>query len=243
MIILVDIGNSRLKWGIEDKGLIQFQGAYNYRQNDFSQRITESWKGLNKPEKIAISSVSSEQLVEMLQTIACHIWPEVEIDIPVSCKLNFGVSNAYRQAEKLGVDRWLNLLALHRYYPGDACVIDCGTAITMDFLNAQGQHLGGLISPGLRLMKKSLLQGTEELQFSEGDFEPGLADSTEAAIYSGTLFSAVGLIEYVLNKQCLEQQLILTGGDAEVISEQLRYEAIIEADMVLKGLAIYCKGG
>ncbi len=242
MIILIDIGNSRLKWGIEDKGVIQFQDAFDYRQSDFLQRIAESWKTLDKPEKVAISSVSSKHLLETLQTMIFGIWSGIEIDIPVAKRLSFGVSSAYSQSEKLGVDRWLNLLALHHYYPGDACIIDCGTAITMDFLNAHGQHLGGLISPGLKLMKKSLLQETAELPFNENDFDPGLADCTEAAIYSGTLFSAAGLIEYVVNQQHLEQQLILTGGDAEIISEQLRYKTIIDADMVLKGLAICCKG-
>ncbi len=92
-------------------------------------------------------------------------------------------------------------MAVRNLYQLPACIVDCGTAITVDLIDADGKHQGGLISPGLTLMKKSLAAGTEALQFHETNYEFGPANFTEAAIYSGTLSAAVGLIEHVLTKQ------------------------------------------
>ncbi len=240
MNILVDIGNSRFKWAVENLGRIQFKGALDYRESDFFNTLSRAWNEVRSPEKIAISSVSSRQVVEQLQLLIERIWPDAETILPVPMKHGFGITNAYQQPERLGVDRWLTLLAAHRHHSGDVCVVDCGTAITIDFLSGEGQHSGGLICPGLRLMKKALLQGTEELPFSISDFKPGLASATEPAIFSGTLFAASGLIEYVL-RQNPAQRLILTGGDSGMIAGYLNYQAVIDMDLVMKGLALYCE--
>lgn len=240
MNILVDIGNSRLKWGIGEYDDVIFCGAIDYhRENDMASLI-EAWKNLSRPTRLAISSVAEKHRAEQLIQVAQLFWPDVDLVIPVSSSFACQVTNAYRQAEKLGIDRWLNLLALRHYYPGPACVVDCGTAITVDFLDELGQHLGGLISPGLMLMKKSLLQGTADLPFSEVVPCPGLADDTEAGIYCGTLYAAAGLIELALSRQPDQQNVILTGGDAGVIARNLAVRTVVEPDFVLKGLALYC---
>ena len=177
-----------------------------------------------------------------MQAVAVELWPAIEI-IPVKSQAHaFGVYNAYQQPEKLGVDRWLALVAVRNHYQLPACIVDCGTAITVDLIDADGKHQGGLISPGLTLMKKSLAAGTEALQFHETNYDFGPANFTEAAIYSGTLAAAVGLIEHVLTKQSNAMQLILTGGDAEIIATQLAIKPIIDADLVLRGLAIVLEG-
>jgi type III pantothenate kinase len=132
-------------------------------------------------------------------------------------------------------------VAVRHFYPGPACVIDCGTAITVDVLDTYGKHQGGLISPGLMLMKKSLSLGTEQLQFSETHHAFGLARNTAAAIYSGTLLAAVGLIEHVVARQPDNMQVILTGGDAQLVAERLVFKPVIDADIVLRGLSIILK--
>ena len=91
-------------------------------------------------------------------------------------------------------------------------------------------------------MKKSLGLGTEALPFSESNYVFGLSNNTEAAIYSGTLAAAVGLIELVLAKQSPNIQLILTGGDGEFIAGQLNVEAIVDPDLVLRGLLCVLEG-
>ena len=116
-----------------------------------------------------------------------------------------------------------------------------GTAITIDCLNSHGQHLGGLIAPGLQLMKQSLEQGTKDLSFSKNHYLAGLADSTESAIYTGTLYSAAGLIEKTINDLCPCQTIILTGGDAELLAKHMAIDSTIEPDIVLKGLSLFCR--
>lgn len=238
--LLVDIGNTRLKWGICQGSEITCGRPFVHQQLQ-QKDLFESWKKISIPESLAISCVSSKQPLELVRTVAAALWPSIEIIQAQSRANAFGVCNAYRHPEKLGVDRWLALIAVRQQYAGSVCLVDCGTAMTIDLMDAQGHHQGGLISPGLMLMKKSLAQGTDALQFNEKIYPIGPANDTDAAIYSGTLSAAAGLIEHCLVKQ-ENRLLILTGGDAEVVAEQLSCKPIIDADLVLRGLAIVSAG-
>ena len=239
MNLLIDMGNSRLKWATTAGGhIITGSPLFNARIN--RHELVDVWKGIRAPERIAVSCVTANRLLELVQSVAFELWLDVDIIEVKSQAQACGVSNAYQQPEKLGVDRWLSLIAAWRQYHKPICIADCGTAITVDLIDADGRHQGGLISPGLTLMKKSLGQGTEALVFSETDhaFPPCVpADCTEAAIYSGTLAAAVGLIEHILAKQPVNTQLILTGGDAELIAGQLDVATIVDPDLVLRGLS------
>lgn len=237
MNLLVDMGNTRLKWAIlQDGELITGHALVN--QQITRHELVETWKLQPPPERLAVACVSANPLLEMVLAVAVELWPTIEILQVKSQAHAFGVYNAYQQPEKLGVDRWLALVAVRKHYRLPACIIDCGTAITVDLLDADGKHQGGLISPGLILMKKSLAAGTEALQFHDSNHDFGPANFTEAAIYSGTLSAAVGLIEHVLKKQSNAMQLIVTGGDAGIIAAQLETKPIIDTDLVLRGLAI-----
>ncbi len=241
MNLLIDMGNTRLKWGQAKGGqIIAGRSLANSRIN--RHELVELWKGILPPRRIAVSCVTANRLLELVQSVAFELWLDVDMVWVKSQARALGVTNAYQQPEKLGVDRWLSLIAVWRQYRRPACIVDCGTAITVDLIDADGKHQGGLISPGLMLMKKSLGQGTEALPVSETNYAFGLADFTEAAIYSGTLAAAVGLIEHVLTKQAENTQLVLTGGDAELIAEQLDVAFIVDPDLVLRGLAGVLEG-
>lgn len=242
MKILIDVGNTRIKWCIEKNSVLEKGQAIEHKEVEFIGRLKQAWDMLDAPEILAISSVSHKQLTEQLIDLAKAFWPQTKVIIARSLDDGFSVTNAYQQADKLGVDRWLGLIALRHYFPGNSCVVDCGTAITIDVLNEQGQHLGGVISPGLQLMKHALFKGTENLYSIDRKFSAGLSDFTESAIYSGTLFAATGLIEKVLTNYCSCQTIVLTGGDAILLSQHLNFEFIIEPDFIFKGLSLYCKG-
>ena len=242
MKLLVDIGNTRIKWCGDNNGDIKTSFAIDYKQCDFLNDIHLRWLKSDPPQQLAISSVSESQIAGQIIHLAKIIWPDIEIIIAKSQAKGFSVTNAYQQADKLGVDRWLGLIALRKFYPGKSCIVDCGTAITIDCLDSHGLHLGGLISPGLRLMKQSLYQGAENLSFSKKGYKTGLSDFTEAAIYTGTLFAAAGLIEKSINNLCSCQTVVMTGGDAELLAKYLGFESIIEPDFVLKGLSLFCRG-
>jgi len=241
MNLLVDMGNSRLKWGVLQKGVL-FSGHALVNQQITRHQLIETWKMKTPPKRLAIACVSSTPLLELVQDVAVELWPAIEIIRIISEAHAFGVTNAYQQPEKLGVDRWLALVAVRNHHQKPACIVDCGTAITVDLIDADGKHQGGLICPGLTLMKKSLAAGTEALQYHETRYVFGPANSTEAAIYSGTLAAAVGLIEHVLTKQSNIMSVILTGGDAEIIATELGIKPIIDADLVLRGLAVALEG-
>lgn len=237
MNLLVDIGNSRLKWAISDpNGLAESTALLNHTLNE--AYLSEVWRDLPKPDHLAISCVSARGLVGITRAVADALWPGIAIVEAKSEAQAFGVKNAYKQPEKLGVDRWLALLAARRHYTLPACIVDCGTAITVDLLDESGQHLGGMICPGLKLMRKSLSAGTEALVYYDSAFTVGPANDTGAAIYSGVLTAAAGLIEHVFSAQPEHCRLLLTGGDASLIAGQLGRTGRIDTDLVLRGLSL-----
>lgn len=237
MKLLLDIGNTRLKCAYVSTNKLISVPPLVHREQQFNSQLLQQWQALTPiPNQIAISCVGASEVLEQVLSIARQLWPTVDIIIPKAKKFALGVHNAYKYPEKLGVDRWLALLAVRQIYREPACVVDCGTAITLDFMAADGQHSGGLICPGLTLMKQALARGTEQLKFTQIRYAPGLADYTEAAIYSGTLYAAAGLIEKVLTAQPGIYKLFLTGGDAELVASQLNITSTINPDLVLYGL-------
>ena len=242
MKLLMDIGNSRLKWTVENKGCLRRVESLDYRQDDFLSKLTQQWQAGVSPTQIAIASVSGKPILNTLTDFCKNLWPDVVPIVPISSACAFGVTSAYQAPEKLGVDRWLALIAAHRHYVGDICVIDCGTAITVDALQSDGKHLGGLICPGLIMMKKSLASNTADLSFNAQTGQTGLAAETSAAIANGVLTAVLGLINQVMQGFNNHYQLVLTGGDAEIVAQSLAMPSILDRELVLKGLSIYCAG-
>ena len=246
MILLVDIGNTRLKWSVETNGIMSAMQAMDYQSEQFNSVLHQVWSLLEPPQLLAISSVTADKVTLQIISIAELLWPDIEVYKAQSSVADLGVRSAYQQADQLGVDRWLGMIALQKYYSGNKFIIGCGTAITLDCLDNNGQHLGGVISPGLQLMKRSLSKGTERLSMSSKSHSVGLAGSTDAAIYTGVLYAAIGMIEKVINSFSACNSVILTGGDAQLISEHLmlksnKIEIEIQPDFVLKGLALLCR--
>lgn len=167
MNLLVDIGNSRLKWATTaPDGLVVGAAIENHALTE--ARLAEAWGRLSKPpDRLAISCVSAARLAEIVCLAAVRLWPAITVFEAKSEAQAFGVTNAYLQPEKLGVDRWLALLAARRHHASPVCIADCGTAITLDLLDEHGRHLGGMISPGLELMRKSLSAGTAALIYED----------------------------------------------------------------------------
>jgi type III pantothenate kinase len=235
MKLLIDVGNTRVKWALAEHHDLTKTGAIVNSAVDFAILLA-TWQVFDRPDLVAISCVNSPQLSNLLCAVLSFLWPECPVIMANTKAFECGVDNAYIQPEKLGVDRWLALIAAHNSYRCTACIVDCGTAITVDMINAQGQHQGGLISPGLALMRQALAGGTHQLPLNEHTCAFGIANNTEAGIYTGILSAACGLIERVVNQYTDDLLLILTGGDAEVIASQLTCESKIDEHLVLRGL-------
>ena len=241
MNLLLDVGNTRLKWCTEAQGSFSDVYGCDYRQTDCMLELQQCWDAMPMPDSIAIASVSQPAVVAQLIRLLQAIWSVSKPIIAQTSQAAFGVTNAYSQPEKLGVDRWLALLAAHTYYSGPACVVDCGTAITVDAIKDDGMHLGGLICPGLQLMRQALASNTADLSLSDRQGEVYLALDTQTAIANGSTIAAMGLIEQVLSQLGNDYRLILTGGDAQFMATLLSRSLVLDSALVLKGLALYCQ--
>lgn len=240
MKLLVDIGNSRLKWALAEGEHLTLAEPLPHHSATLKSNLLKLWWLLPQaPTQLVVSCVSKAELSAQVTACARELWPTIDIVIVKAQASQLGLHNAYAQPEKLGVDRWLAMLAVRHIYPQAACVVDCGTAITVDFINAQGQHLGGIISPGLALMKQALASGTEQLPLAGNPASLKLAQDTVAAIESGTLYAATGLIEKIVCTQNERFKLFITGGDAAAVAAALNVESVVCEDLVLRGLLLY----
>ena len=240
MKLLIDSGNTRLKWAYEQsERLSQTYAIINHNLN--ANILKDQWQHLPVPHQIAIACVNSPLILDLVQKTAQSLWPYCPIVIAQSKAIELGIRNGYETPETLGIDRWLALIAAYQHFQRAICVVDCGTAITIDITDDTGRHQGGLIAPGLALMQKSLTQNTARLTFNDQPQAVGFANNTNAGIFNGSLFAACGLIEHSLKLYNQPAQLVLTGGDASIIATQLELPAFIDEHLVLRGLSLVTK--
>jgi type III pantothenate kinase len=246
MDLLVDIGNARIKWGLQDGDSWTDGEAQLHKGRAFKDIARPIWKDLAQPERVIVSNVAGREYEKSVQTWIKRRWKVVPEFLRSQASL-CGVTNAYQVPERLGADRWANLIAAHAYYPGPAVIIDCGTAITIDALDAAGRHLGGLIVPGIDLMSAALVGNAAGIELNE----PGsqsvslLGSSTESAVAGGVLYTAVALVDRVCQDLRAElgkgTSMLLTGGDAGRLLPLLDTRPRHDANLVLKGLSVFAK--
>ena len=245
-MLLIDIGNARIKWALQEAGDWKTGEPLQRLNKAFKDIARPAWKDLETPERVIVSNVAGEEYRRSVQTWIRRRWKVTPEFLPV-VEQQCGVSNAYSVPQRLGADRWASLLAVHAHYKGPAVVIDCGTAITIDAIAADGTHLGGLIVPGMELMISALTGQAPGIQIEDADNQEIslLGRSTEAAVSGGVLYTAIALIERVFIDLQAElgdrTKLLLTGGDATRILPLLGSQPEYVPDMVLKGLAVYAE--
>ncbi len=151
------------------------------------------------------------------------------------------MQNAYSDISEYGIDRWMALIAAWKKYQSPVCVVDCGTAVTIDVLGENGIHIGGLIVPGLNTMQQSLFKQTSGIPESIDPAGVDLAINTRQAVANGCALALVSLVEHVINTSEVNENImcLLTGGEADLISDLLKARHSIEPHLVLEGLAIY----
>jgi type III pantothenate kinase len=236
--LLIDLGNSRLKWAQQAPGLWRTEAAL--LEHPMSSLLDRLWRDMDAPRKIVLCSVSTSERMQALEKWVQARW-SVTPQIVRAQAEQLGVQNRYRQPEQLGVDRWVALIGARGLTSSAACVVDCGTAVTVDALSANGEFLGGTVFPGLRLLRDSLVQGTAGIPVTEGDATDCLARSTADGVAAGTLFGLVGAVERLIDEYRrtlgATTQVFLTGGDAPALAARLRTAHTPVPDLVLKGLA------
>lgn len=235
MKLLVDIGNTRLKSALLDGERWQSIEAAPGAVVDEAL-----WKNIQSIDSAWIASVASG---DVTQRISAHIRERFGADVHLvrSSAEAGGVRNAYAQPDRLGVDRFLSLIAVHAQRKGPAVIASCGTALTLDALRDDGRHLGGLIAPSPALMQQALRAGAANLRESGDAVVVEIADNTDDAVTSGTWLSTAALTQRFLAKASERlggtPRLIVTGGGGERLAGLLDRPHDIEPDLVLRGLA------
>ena len=182
MYLLIDAGNSRIKWlyGSSVPGIVE---AASYRE-DWRTKLWRAWHLLPEPKRIAMSSVKNDDIVDDVATIADDLWHKPVHVFTAQKETNHTLTVAYEDATLLGSDRYLAMLGARGLTHEPLCVVGCGTAITLDVVDRDGQHLGGLILPGIRLAENALLQHTQKLKPMRWTPNP-LGNDTASCIGAG----------------------------------------------------------
>lgn len=233
MILDIDVGNSFVKWRVSD--------ALGATQEGSQPTCTLVKDGLDlgvisSLGHARVSSVGAESAVTILRQQISDTFG-VELQRAVVSKSAGGVRCGYPDFDKLGIDRWLAMVSAFSQFKRSLIVVDLGSAVTLDVVRKDGQHLGGYILPGLSLMRQSLHRGTAQVRVRDhmhDTIEPG--EDTSAAVNRGSLFAVVASIEKLAHVH--PSKLIITGGDASLVRGLLNVNAHHEPHLVLDGLSI-----
>ncbi len=239
--LLLDVGNTSLRWALwRDGSLGEIRSVRHF--GGLPVDLHAAWDELAAPRRVLVANVAGETMADRLTRVCEGRWHVAPRFLLVQQRA-FGVKIAYADPNALGIDRWLALVAVHKQYRADALIVDAGTAITLDALRADGQHLGGLILPGVETMRDALLRGTHipRLQITDPGDGPWAAD-TATAIGTGTVAAPAALAER-LHRLLAEltgshPRLLVTGGDADRLLTALPEAAESAPALVLQGLAI-----
>jgi type III pantothenate kinase len=247
--LLVDIGNTRVKWATL-RGAWQGRMQAAAHENSGIALRALVRRAPRSVSRVVVVSVVDEALTRVLDAAAQRRFGIAPEYIRSTSRAR-GVTNSYRDAWRLGADRWVSAIGAHVLAPGRAVVIaNVGTALTIDAVSAGGRHRGGAIIPGPVVMVESLLTGTHGIRRRAGSGRGAsrslFATDTASALAAGSHFAAAAFID----RAVLEAQrelggrplLVLTGGAALALKRYLKSPARLVPDLVLRGLAEFTKG-
>ncbi|MBT8139109.1 MAG: type III pantothenate kinase [Gammaproteobacteria bacterium] len=250
--LLIDVGNTRCKWQLRDAGgtllaaSVSDSALSKLPANIFRdmQRHYPDASALQRVRVALVRGAEDQRILNqaLAETFNCPI------QFAQTQNKTLGLKNSYSQPSQMGVDRWCAVIAAaaESGIPGAAqamCVVDAGSAVTIDWIDPNGRHLGGYITPGYAMQLRTLLSGTGKvfanLKADASSIE--LASDTHNAVHSGILASIVSHINGSLDRQRSRVdgnvRLFLTGGDAELLMPYLQ-EPLHRPDLVLDGLAL-----
>ncbi|NUU34515.1 pantothenate kinase [Pseudomonas sp. C2B4] len=246
MILELDCGNSFIKWRVLDAnpGLLVGEGVV-----DSDLALLEGLRGL---KGLALKSCRLVSVRTAEETAVLISLLKAAFDVSVVCaapaREMSGVRNGYEEFERLGLDRWLALLGGFHLAAGACLVLDFGTAVTADFVAADGEHLGGFICPGMPLMRNQLRTHTRKIRYGDLAAERALEElvpgrTTVEAVERGCLLMLQGFVltqlELARSYWDKDFTVFLTGGDAAQVSGVVP-EARVVPDLVFVGLAMAC---
>lgn len=244
MMLLVDIGNTRIKWAtLSDRKLSDQSAAAHtgWNEGDIGSSILQH---MPRADRVVVANVGGKRIGDALRDAVREAWG-IKAELLHSTSHAGGVRNAYPEPAKLGVDRLMAMIGAHAMHPEPVCIASVGTAMTVDAVDATGQHLGGVIVPGPDLMVSSLLRNTSDIatRAEQGDVRHGVfADNTLGAVRQGAVSALAALIERSV--ESMQSQLgqapilLLTGGASSQLEDLIRIPYHTVPDLVLQGVAV-----
>ena len=241
-VLAVDAGNTRVKWGIHNGREWFLRGAFATAAAGTAEAFSHLPSN-SQVDRIMISNVAGVQVANRIKDALYRIGKP--ITVIESQAEQCGVTSGYQPPGALGTDRWAALIAAHvaaRQVPGPRLVVMAGTALTVDALTADGEFLGGIIVPGLALMRSALNRGTAQLPsppLNDGDYVtfPG---NTLSAISVGAVEACSGAVQRMythLSARTGEApHCVASGGAIHVLSPHLPFPVTINDNLVLDGL-------
>lgn len=229
-ILVIDIGNTRIKWGLHAHGAWQEQSWTPTLQPQLEVQLA----AFATPATIIVSNVAGNMGERAVASVRQQ-W-DIPLQIVRARPSQCNVSNGYTEAERLGSDRWAALIAAHALHPDrDLLVVQAGTAVTIDTLTAQGHFRGGMIVPGLKLMLDALVHSTAGLTQQNGTVQR-FPSNTADAMMSGAANAIVGAIERSFSQLAIQPLCLLSGGDVDILLPLLHIPTQKTEQLVLEGL-------
>lgn len=240
MIIDIDIGNTRAKYRVTAAANTVTKACAHGDLLPALQKLP-----LQDVTAVRIASVAARDVAEALAD-GIRLRTSAPVVDVVSTMRYAGVTNSYAEPQRLGVDRWLAMIATYNRWQAPCIVIDAGSALTLDVVDAAGFHQGGWIVPGLGMLRTALIAGTAAVRFDMNSPQSlALGCSTAEAVHNGTLSMVVAWLEESVSR-LLERHagahIALCGGDAAALRSYLSFDALDWPDIVLDGLALISVG-
>ena len=242
-ILVIDVGNSRLKWALRGPRGWTAKGAV--ANQDIGSLAVRDWQNLERPTRAVGVNVAGEAARVRVEGQLAR-W-RMPIEWLTAGTQAGGVTNRYRNPAQLGPDRWASLVAARRRAvaaneaaPQPCIVVNAGTAVTIDALDANGVFLGGLILPGVRLMLRTLADNTAALRSPPGEFQ-AFPTSTPDALFSGAVQAVCGAIEQMrerVREGGPPVTCYLAGGGAQDIAPRLAAPVEVVDNLVLEGVLV-----
>jgi len=243
MILVVDAGNSRLKWGLAAPGANVLGGDWAHcgaLENSRLGELSLRWAALPQPATVLCANVAGAASAAAIRT-ALAPWG-VDAAFLRPQERAAGVVNRYDEPAQLGADRWASAIAAWQRRRSACIVVNAGTATTIDFVSAAAEFLGGMILPGVTLMKQALQRGTAGLGLQEGKIDLQ-SRNTADAIASGCLFAQIGAIECARRGFAAGAPVLLSGGAAALLSGRIAAPCEELPSLALEGLFILASAG
>ena len=239
-MLLIDIGNSRVKAAFSDE--LALGWAVSYQAGDRQAAINQLLQAsVRKPHKVVLCCVSDQRSADWVAQLVVNRWG-LDTTRLVASETFDGLVNGYTECKQLGIDRWCGLVAAWHRLQAPLVVVGCGTAITVDSVNKGGQHLGGVIFPGLGLAENSFYGHTGNIRSEASSERVVYAHDTAAAVYSGVRWAVSGGINDLLRRLATElggvANVWLTGGDAAELTQYIDADTQQVDSLVFQGMVL-----